>query len=278
MRNHRQEHDKIAKLLNIMKQLRTPETGCPWDLAQTFASIAPYTIEEAYEVADAIERKDMNNLREELGDLLFQVVFHTRMAEEAQVFDFYDVVNDLNEKMIRRHPHVFSIANGTEQKIETAEDQIKAWEFQKAQERHEKAAKNNISSSALDGVMLALPALSRAIKLQNRAARVGFDWPSLAPVFDKLQEEWQELRQALEANEDKKRLAEELGDMLFVMANIARHLDIDPEDALRGTNAKFESRFRKIEQALVEKGKKPQDSSLEEMDALWNEAKLQEKT
>lgn len=267
--------DPIDELIDIMKRLRTPRTGCPWDLEQTFATIAPYTIEEAYEVADAIAKGDMPHLREELGDLLFQVIFHARMAEESGHFDFWDVVRDLNAKMVRRHPHVFPEQAENAPHIRLAGEQIKAWEAQKAAERAAKSQGH--PSSVLDGVILALPALMRAVKLQNRAARVGFDWPSLDPVFAKLLEEWQEFQDAIAEGESQDRLIEEYGDLLFVMANIARHLQIDPEEALRQANAKFERRFKKIEQRLMAMGKQPEESSLEEMDALWDVVKREEK-
>ncbi len=259
----------IARLTALMARLRDPERGCAWDLEQTFATVAPYTVEEAYEVADAIERRDMPALADELGDLLFQVVFHSQMAAEAGHFDFDAVADGIVAKMVRRHPHVFGDAAPRD-----ANGQTLAWEAQKAAER---AAKDG-GSGTLDNVPLALPGLVRAIKLQNRAARVGFDWPSLAPVFDKLREELDELQAELEPGiPDPKRVAEELGDVLFVMANIARHLKVDAEAALRGANAKFERRFRRIEHWLAEDGRTPSQSNLAEMDALWDRAKAEEK-
>jgi tetrapyrrole methylase family protein/MazG family protein/ATP diphosphatase len=256
----------IDRLLEIMARLRDPEGGCAWDLEQTFETIAPYTIEEAYEVADAIARGSMDDLVDELGDLLFQVVFHAQMAREAKAFDFDDVARAIAGKMIRRHPHVFGEATAR-----TAAEQTAAWERQKAQERAAKA-----SVSALDGVALGLPALTRALKLSRRAARVGFAWPSIEQVFAKLREEIEELEAEIAAGDlDKAR--QELGDVLFVCANIARELDIDPETALRGTNDKFVRRFGYVEAALAEAGSSPEASTLAIMDALWNEAKAAER-
>lgn len=258
----------IDRLLKIMAALRTPETGCPWDLEQSFATIAPYTIEEAYEVADAIAQGNLVSLKEELGDLLFQVVFHARMAEEQGAFDFNDVVQGLSDKMEARHPHVF----GTHA-IETAEQQTQNWEVMKAKER---AAKRADDPSLLADIPLALPALMRAEKLTKRAARVGFDWPSLNEVFEKLTEEIGETQEAI-AEGDQAHIEEEIGDVLFVLANLARKAKIDPEVALRSANAKFERRFRWIEEALQRDGKTPETSSLEEMDGLWNLAKRHER-
>ena len=267
----------IDELLNVMSALRTPLTGCPWDLEQDFKSIAPYTIEEAYEVADAIERNDLVSLKEELGDLLLQVVYHAQMAAEQKAFSFDDVVDAITTKMIRRHPHVF----GTEEE-RAAGAAPGFWERLKDIERAEKAAAYmdtdppqpaaQMVSSVLDDVPLPLPALTRAVKLQNKAARVGFDWPSLAPVFDKMREELTELEDAI-SNGDRANIEEEYGDLIFVMANVARHLNIDPEHALRGTNAKFTRRFQRIEALLAQRGKTPGQSDLEEMDALWDQAK-----
>jgi MazG family protein len=254
----------IERLLAIMARLRDPKDGCPWDREQDFATIAPYTIEESYEVADAISRGDMAALKDELGDLLFQVVFHARMAEERGAFTFGDVVAAISEKMLRRHPHVFGEAS-----VADAAAQTVAWEAHKAKEREGKGT--------LDGVALALPALLRAIKLQNRAARVGFDWPNLVPVLDKLREELSEIEHEITQGGPPDRVEDEVGDFLFVVANVARHLGIDPEAALRRTNGKFERRFRRIEELLTEKGKTPSNSSLAEMDALWNQAKAEEK-
>lgn len=253
----------MARLLEIMRRLRDPETGCPWDIEQDFATIAPYTIEEAYEVADAIERGAMAELPGELGDLLFQVVYHAQMAEEAGHFAFADVVRAIADKMVMRHPHVF----GEESRDKTAEDQVRDWEAVKARERGARA-------SVLDGVAKGLPALTRAVKLQNRAARVGFDWPESGEVLDKVAEEAAELRAAAD---DPARAFEEFGDLLFVLANLARHLDIDPEAALRAANAKFIRRFGSIEAALRAQGRRPEEATLAEMDALWDEAKRAEK-
>ncbi len=257
----------LERLLEIMRRLRDPETGCPWDIEQDFASIAPYTIEEAYEVADAIARDNMADLRDELGDLLLQAVYHAQMAEEAGHFAFRDVVRSISDKMLRRHPHVF----GEESRDKSAAQQTVDWEALKAGER-----KNAQQTSALDGVAAALPALTRAIKLQNRAARVGFDWPQTAQVVDKITEEAAELVEARDTLGPEE-LAEEYGDMLFVMANLARHLDIDPEAALRAANAKFTRRFKGVEALLQEHGKTPEQSGLAEMDALWDEVKRWEK-
>ena len=263
----------ISALIEIMRRLRDPETGCPWDQEQTFETIAPYTLEEAYEVADAIARGDLGHLREELGDLLLQVVYHARMAEEQGAFDFGDVVLGVTEKMIRRHPHVFG-----DEAARSAGVAKGFWEEAKAAEK--KAARAGDASGApaesvLANVPLPLPALPRAVKLQSKAARVGFDWPGLAPVMDKLKEELSELDEAIEADQ-KSKIAEEFGDLLFVVANVARHLEIDPESALRAANQKFERRFRYIEAALAADGRSPVQSTLEEMDALWDEAKATE--
>ncbi len=257
----------IDRLLAIMARLRDPDGGCPWDLQQTFATIAPYTIEEAYEVADAIERGDRSDLKDELGDLLLQVVFHARMAEERGDFRFDDVATAICEKMIRRHPHVFA-----DTKFADVDQQSKAWEDIKSQER---AAKGR-NASILDDVPVGLPALTRAVKLSKRAARVGFVWKRTEDVLAKLDEEVEELRVEIRAGDlDKAR--EELGDLLFVCVNLARDLEVDPEDALRAANAKFVRRFRFIERALQAEGKRPDQSTLEEMDGLWNAAKADEK-
>jgi tetrapyrrole methylase family protein/MazG family protein/ATP diphosphatase len=257
----------IFRLLEVMRRLRDPLRGCPWDLEQSFVSIAPYTIEEAYEVADAIARGDMGDLREELGDLLLQVVYHAQMAREAGSFDFADVAVAIADKMIRRHPHVFG-----ETQARTADEQTRAWESQKADER---AAKGR-ASSVLDGVALALPALTRAVKLSRRAARVGFVWSSIEGVLEKLQEEIGELRAELAAG-DRDKAREELGDILFVCANIARDLDVDPEEALRDANAKFTRRFEFIEAVLRAEGRSPSQSDLAEMEALRVRAKAAER-
>ncbi|WP_146587994.1 nucleoside triphosphate pyrophosphohydrolase [Puniceibacterium confluentis] len=255
----------MPRLLAIMARLRDPETGCPWDIEQDFASIAPYTIEEAYEVADAIERQAWDDLKGELGDLLLQSVYHTQIASESGLFTFEDVARTISDKMVARHPHVF----GDETRDKTAQQQTADWERIKAEER----AKNR-DSGVLDGVAHGLPALMRAVKLQKRAARVGFDWPSTDEVIDKIVEEAQELREATDAAHAR----EEFGDLLFVMANLARHLDIDPEEALRGANAKFTRRFRFIEARLAARGRAPTDSDLAEMDALWDAAKAAERS
>lgn len=257
----------IARLLEIMARLRDPQTGCPWDLEQDFASIAPYTIEEAHEVADAIERQDWRDLEKELGDLLFQSVYHAQMAAEAGLFTFDSVTRAISDKMVARHPHVF----GTESRDKTAEQQTADWERIKAAERGAAGP-----ARVLDGVALGLPALTRAVKLQNRAARVGFDWPSTDEVVDKIVEEARELAEARDRLTEAE-ITEEFGDLLFVIANLARHLKIDPEAALRAANAKFTRRFRRIEDWLQEDGRSPADSDLAEMDALWNRAKREEK-
>lgn len=258
----------IVDLLRIMARLRDPAGGCAWDLEQSFATIAPYTVEEAYEVADAIQRGSMTDLAEELGDLLLQVVFHAQMAKEAGAFDFDDVARGIASKMVRRHPHVFGDA-----KVRTAAQQTEAWEEIKVLER---AGKRVAPAGLLDDVAIALPALTRATKLSRRAARAGFAWPSIHGVLEKLREEVAELEAEVAAGDvDKAR--QELGDVLFVCANIARELDVDPEDALRETNAKFTRRFGYVERALAAKGSSPERSSLAEMDALWDEAKRVER-
>ncbi len=258
----------MERLLAIMARLRDAEDGCPWDQAQTFATIAPYTVEEAYEVADAIERNDLTDLKDELGDLLLQVVFHARMAEEQGAFDFADVARAINDKMVRRHPHVFA-----DETYASVADQKVGWEALKAAER---AGKSVAPASLLDDVPVGLPGLTRAVKLSKRAATVGFVWPAVQDVVAKLHEEVGELLEEIEAGDlDKAR--EELGDVLFVAANLARTLDIDPEDAVRYTNAKFVRRFKYVEQRLAERGKTPDKSDLAEMDALWDEAKAAER-
>ena len=252
----------IDRLIGVMRALRTPGTGCPWDLEQTFRTIAPYTIEEAYEVADAIERGAMDDLKGELGDLLFPVVFHARMAEEDGAFDFDAVATALCDKMERRHPHVFG-----ETGPRSAAEQTQDWERQKAEERAAKGA-----ARLLDDVPVGLPAMTRAVKLQKRAARVGFDWPTAREVLDKLVEEAGELVEVMDAG-DADRIEDEFGDLLFVLANLSRHLNVDPEAALRRTNAKFVRRFAFIEDALAAAGRRLDDASLEEMEALWTAAK-----
>lgn len=258
----------IDRLKAIMARLRDPDGGCPWDVEQTFATIAPYTIEEAYEVADAIERGDWDELRSELGDLLFQVIFHARMAEERGLFAFDDVANAIADKLERRHPHVF----GVEDARLDAWSQKARWEDIKAEERKARA-----QAGVLDDVPISLPALARAAKLTKRAGRVGFDWPSTDEVFGKLAEEVAELKAEIAAGDlDKAR--EEMGDLLFVVANLARKLNVEPEDALRGANAKFVRRFAFIEAALAKDGRTPEQSDLAEMDALWDAAKAAERT
>ena len=260
--------EPMARLLAVMAWLRDRQHGCPWDVEQTFRTIAPYTIEEAYEVADAIDRDDLGALKEELGDLLLQVVYHAQMAHESGAFGFADVASAIADKMVDRHPHVFGDA-----RVATAEAQTVSWEARKAIERAAKRAGAE-PAGALDGVARALPALLRAEKIQKRAARVGFDWKQTGPVIDKIEEELGELRAELEAGDvDQARLTDELGDVLFAVANLARHCKIDPETALRATNDKFERRFRHIERRLAEAGRKPADATLEEMEALWQEAK-----
>lgn len=257
----------LPRLLAVMAWLRDRQHGCPWDIDQTFRTIAPYTIEEAYEVADAIERDDMPALKEELGDLLLQVVYHSQIAREVDAFTFDDVAAAIADKMVDRHPHVFGDLD-----IKTADAQTVSWEARKASER---AARSVAApAGALDGVARALPALMRAEKIQKRAARVGFDWGSIGPVIDKIEEELGELRAELEAGRIvQEKVADELGDVLFAVANLARHCKVDPEVALRATTDKFEKRFGYIERRLAEHGRKPAEASLEEMEALWQEAK-----
>ncbi|NCT12611.1 MAG: nucleoside triphosphate pyrophosphohydrolase [Rhodobacterales bacterium] len=259
---------QMRRLLAIMARLRDPATGCPWDIAQDFASIAPYTIEEAHEVADAIDRQDWADLEGELGDLLLQTVYHTQMGTEAGHFTFASVARAISDKMVARHPHVF----GADSRDKTAAQQTADWERIKAAERAGRA-----QGRTLDGVAMGLPALMRAVKLQRRAARVGFDWPQVDQVLDKLVEEARELAEARDALTPAE-VAEEMGDLLFVMANLARHLDVDPEAALRAANAKFTRRFAAIEDALAAQGRTPAQSDLAEMDALWDAAKAAERT
>jgi ATP diphosphatase len=263
----------LADLLRIMAVLRTPVIGCPWDIEQTFRSIAPYTLEEAYEVADAIERGDMDDLRDELGDLLLQVVYHARMAQEQGSFAFADVVDAVSRKMVRRHPNVFGDAE-----TRATTDRKGLWDRIKAQER---VAKRNGQlpaepESVLDAVPVGLPALTRSVKLQDQAAKIGFDWPTLKPVLDKLKEEIAELEAEVESG-DQDAIAEEYGDMLFVLSNVARHLKLDPEASLRAANEKFSRRFRHVEARLRDDGRPPSAVSLDEMDVWWNEAKAAEK-
>ena len=257
----------IARLLEIMAALRTPGTGCPWDLQQTFETIAPYTIEEAYEVVDAIARGDLDDLRDELGDLLLQVVFHARMAQEQGAFDFADVVERLTEKLVRRHPHVFGEERGlTAKAVEGLWERIKKGNGPSGKE----------TASTLAGITVALPALTRALKLQAKAGEVGFDWNDPLAVLAKIREEANEIETELAAG-NRASAGAEVGDLLFAVVNLARHLDVDPEATLRATNQKFERRFAAIERALAERGKTPQAATLEEMDELWNEAKAAER-
>jgi ATP diphosphatase len=256
----------VLELLEIMRRLRDPQSGCPWDCAQNFRTIAPYTIEEAYEVAGAIEDEDWPALKEELGDLLLQVVFHARMAEERKLFDFPDVVTAITSKMLRRHPHVF----GGGGRIGTAAEQTVAWEEHKTRERAQSPR------GLLADVTPALPALLRALKLQQRASSVGFDWDSAPKVVEKIAEEAQEIAQAQASGAPREKLEDEIGDLLFAVANLARHLGVDPEAALRSTNAKFVRRFGAIESALSQLGRSPADASLSEMEELWQAAKAKE--
>ncbi|MDH3738405.1 MAG: nucleoside triphosphate pyrophosphohydrolase [Alphaproteobacteria bacterium] len=258
----------IDKLLDVMARLRHPNQGCPWDVEQTFETIVPYTIEEAYEVADAIDRGDMEALRDELGDLLLQVVFHARMAEEQDDFVFDDVAGAIAEKLIRRHPHVFG--DGASDSPAAVKE---SWETLKAAERAGKAAQDGRSASVLDDVPAAFPALMRAEKLQKRAARVGFDWPDVAPVLEKVTEELDELKSEIAHGGTAARLSEEAGDLLFSCVNVLRHLKVDPEAALRSANAKFERRFRTVEAALAAEDRNPSDADIAELEELWQRAK-----
>jgi len=265
--------ESFDRLVAVMAKLRDPDGGCPWDLEQNFSSIAPYTIEEAYEVADAIDRGDMNDLKSELGDLLLQVVFHARMAEENGDFDADQVADAIAEKMIRRHPHVFG-----GEAIETADAQTLAWEDQKAQEREARAAADGRRPSVLDDVAIGLPALTRALKLQKRAARVGFDWADAELVIDKLREEILELEDELKVNSkpvNQDRVRDEVGDLLFTCVNIARQLGIDPEGALKDGNAKFERRFRQLEDDISAAGSSPEALTLDQLEEAWQTAKRQ---
>lgn len=276
MSGARRKGYRVEDLLGVMARLRDPQSGCPWDREQSFETIAPYTIEEAYEVADAIARGDLDGLKDELGDLLLQVVYHARMAEEQGRFGFADVVDAITAKMIRRHPHVFEDTS-----LRADFEKSGVWERIKAEEKSARGDRGE--GSLLDDVPAALPALSRAVKLQARAARAGFDWPSVAPVLAKAEEELAELKAAVgekergAAEQASKEIKEEFGDLLFVMANIARHLGIDPEAALRDANAKFVRRFAHIEKALRAEGRSPENATLEEMDRLWDEAKAAER-
>jgi MazG family protein len=262
----------IERLLAVMRRLRDPAGGCPWDIEQTFETIAPYTIEEAYEVADAILRGDHDDLAEELGDLLLQVAYHAQMAQEQGLFDFDAVAHAIADKMIRRHPHVFG-----DEVVADAVAQRRAWEETKALERAGKAAAREAPESVLDDLPLALPALTRAVKLQRRAARIGFDWPDLEGVLEKIREEIEELAEAGSAPDTRRRQEEELGDILFAIANLARHLEIDPEAALRACNAKFERRFRKVERAAAGHPRDAGRYPLALLDSFWEEAKAEER-
>ncbi|WP_332303538.1 nucleoside triphosphate pyrophosphohydrolase [Rhizobium sp. GR12] len=269
----------ISRLIEIMEALRQPETGCPWDVVQTFETIKPYTIEEAYEVADAIERKDMDDLCDELGDLLLQVVFHARIAEERGEFAFGDVVEAVTSKMIRRHPHVFAVsAADTPESVKLQWDQIKAAEKrERAERRVQRGITEDFKAGFLGGVQRSQPALTEALKLQEQAARVGFDWSDPAPILDKIEEEIAELREALAEGKPEK-VSDELGDLIFALVNIGRHVKADPEDALRGTNTKFRRRFNHIETSLTENGETLEEASLERMEDLWQAAKRIERS
>ncbi len=263
--------EQMQRLLKVMAALRDPERGCPWDKQQTFATILPYTIEEVYEVAEAIDHKDMSALREELGDLLFQIVFYAQLAKEAGEFEFSDITAGISEKLEQRHPHVFGEAD-----IATAEAQTQAWEQHKERERHAKAAEQQRSASVLDNVPVALPGLMRAMKLQRRAARLGFDWHDIEPVLEKIEEELAEVREVLAEGGDKGRLMHEVGDLIFACVNLARHAEVEPEVAMRGVNARFESRFRRVEELARQQNQRLDQMSLEEMDKLWDQAKAEE--
>ena len=258
----------INQLLEIMASLRHPETGCPWDIKQTFETIVPYTLEEAYEVADSIERGQMDELKDELGDLMFQVVFYSQLAKEQKLFEFDDVIKAINNKLVRRHPHVFA-----GEQYENEKTLNEAWEKSKALERDEKAETKQ--ASILEGVAKALPALKRSQKLQKRAAREGFDWPTIEPVFEKIEEEIQEVKQAMQ-EKDRQAVFEEVGDLLFACVNLARHLKVDAEESLRYGNSKFEKRFSYIEEKLSSEAKTFQQCDLEELESYWQEAKSKE--
>jgi MazG family protein len=258
----------IYKLLQIMSSLRDPDGGCPWDREQDFKSIAGYTLQEVYEVIDAIERDDMGDLCDELGDILFHIVFYAQMANEEGYFDFTQVLDQLNQKLERRHPHVFGDA-----RVKSTRDQSKLWENLKREERLENDSELNRNQSILDGIGPSLPAIMRAEKLQKRAAGVGFDWPDSAPVFAKIEEELDELRSAVKDDNSRSNITEELGDLLFSCVNLARHINVDSEMALRNSNRKFEARFHYIEQQIAARGKRIEDINLEELDSLWEQAK-----
>ncbi len=273
-------NENISKLLDIMSQLRDPETGCPWDIKQNFDTIAPYTVEEAYEVADAIERKDMNDLKDELGDLLLQVVFHAQMAKEAGLFDFNDVVDSISDKMVNRHPHIFGDVDAAD-----ADEVIAIWEATKAKERKAKREKAGLTDeealpSVLDGITNALPSLTKAYKMQKRCKDIGFEWETIDGVYDKINEEMDELKVEINANENgshKDKIFEEYGDLMFVLTDLARWQGFDPEQSLQAACRKFDRRFRGVEAKLHAQGKTHIDTDLEEVDALWNEVKAEEK-
>jgi MazG family protein len=262
---------QLARLLQIMARLRDPDTGCPWDLKQDFNTIAPHTLEEAYEVVDAIERGDFGDLREELGDLLFQVVYYAQMARERGLFDLEDIAETVNDKLVRRHPHVFG-----EARYQDDAQLHEAWEAEKARERQARAPDAG-PPSVMAGIARALPELSRAAKLQRRASRVGFDWPEAFETVFKIEEELAEVQEELAEGGDQRRLEEEIGDLLFAVVNLARHLELDPEQTLRRANQKFERRFRAIEARLARQGRRPQQCELEELDALWEAVKREER-
>jgi ATP diphosphatase len=268
----------ISRLIEIMAALRNPETGCPWDIVQTFETIKPYTIEEAYEVSDAIERNDMDDLCDELGDLLLQVVFHARMAEEAGEFSFGDVVEAITRKMIRRHPHVFARSDAdTPDRVKKQWDEIKqAEKRERAERRTRRGVTEDSTAGFLGSVQRSFPALTEALKLQERAAKVGFDWSAPEPILDKIEEEIGELREAL-AHGDRAKVSDELGDLIFAVVNIGRHVDADPEQSLRGTNTKFRRRFNHIETVLEKEGEKLEAASLERMEEIWQAAKAIER-
>ena len=276
---HMEASKDISRLIEIMQALREPETGCPWDVVQTFETIKPYTIEEAYEVADAIEREDMDDLCEELGDLLLQVVFHARIAEEKGEFAFGDVVEAVTSKMIRRHPHVFAASDAdTPDSVKLQWDRIKAEEKrERAERRARRGITEDFKAGFLGGIQRSQPALTEALKLQEQAARVGFDWSDPAPILDKIEEEIAELREALAEGKPEK-VSDELGDLIFALVNIGRHVKADPENALRGTNTKFRRRFNHIETSLSDSGETLQEASLERMEDLWQAAKRIERS
>ena len=268
----------VGRLIEIMAALRDPQTGCPWDVVQTFETIKPYTVEEAYEVADAIERNDLDDLCDELGDLLLQVVFHARMAEEAGEFAFGDVVQAITTKMIRRHPHVFAVSDAaTPDAVKIQWDEIKTAEKrERAERRARRGITEDFKAGHLGSVQRSFPALTEALKLQERAAKVGFDWSAPEPILDKIEEEIGELREAL-AGKDAAKVSDELGDLIFAVVNLGRHVKADPENALRGTNTKFRRRFGHIEQTLIENGETLEAATLERMEDLWQAAKAIER-